>query len=141
MPDKPKHWEDEEMAGNVKSLGPTVLNQSMFDDQQATYTPAPTNAAGASEAFPTGTAPAYTVSPGTAVGITPLTDGSGGLLIQGKPGVAGAEVIAGVYTNADGSTATVTMNFTQTVDPAEADIQSLGGTISTPVAQTASAKK
>ena len=35
----------------------TNLTQAMFDDQKATYTPSPTNAQGAAEAFATGTAP------------------------------------------------------------------------------------
>ena len=126
--------QEKQMA--IKALGAaTSLSQNMFDDQQATYTPAPTNSVGVAEAFPTGTAPVYTAAPGTAVKITPLTDGSGGLLVQGVPTVAGVEVITGVYTNADASTATVTMTFTQSIDPAEADIATLGGTISTPVAQ------
>jgi hypothetical protein len=124
-----------EQAMAVKSLGPTELAQNMFDDQKATYTPAPTNAQGVAEAFPTGTAPVYTASPGTAVKLTPATDGSGSLLVTGVPTVAGVEVITGVYTNSDGTTATVTLTFTQSVDPAEADIAVLGGSISTPVAQ------
>ena len=87
------------------------------------------------EAFPTGTAPVYTVAPGTAVTIAAKTDGSGGLVVTGVTSVARVEVITGIYTNADGTTATVTLTFTQSIDPAEADIASLGGSISTPVAK------
>lgn len=112
------------------------LSQNMFDDQTATYTPAPTNAQGVAEAFPTGTAPAYTAAPGTAVTLVPATDGSGGVAVTGVTGQAGVEVITGTYTNPDGTVADpVTLTFTQSVDPAEADIKSLGGTISTPVAK------
>lgn len=121
----------------IKGLGTaTALAQNMFDDQTATYTPAPSNAQGVSEAFPTGTAPTYTAVPGTAVTLTPLTDGSGGLVVTGVTGQAGVEVITGTYTNPDGTVADpVTLTFTQSVDPAEADIKTLGGTISTPVAK------
>lgn len=114
----------------------TNLSQAMFDDQKATYTPAPTNAQGAAEAFATGTAPVYTASPGTAVTLQPATDGSGSLTVLGVKGQAGTEVITGNYTNPDGSAADpVTLTFTQSIDPTEADVKSFGGTISTPVAQ------
>ena len=114
----------------------TSLAQNMFDDQKATYTPDPTNAQGVKEAFATGTAPVYTAAPGTAVTLTPATDGSGSLLVTGVKGQAGVEVITGNYTNPDGTVADpVTLTFTQSVDPAEADVKTLGGTISTPVAQ------
>ena len=114
----------------------TALAQNMFDDQTSTYTPAPTNAQGVAEAFATGTAPVYTAAPGTAVTLTPLTDGSGGLKVTGVTGVAGVEVITGVYTNPDGTVSDpVTLTYTQSVDPAEGDVKTLGGTISTPVAK------
>jgi hypothetical protein len=114
----------------------TSLSQNMFDDQKATYTPSPTNAQGVAEAFPTGTAPVYVAAPGTAVTLTPATDGSGGVDIIGVTGQAGVEVITGTYTNPDGTAADpVTMTFTQSVDPAEADVKTLGGSISTPVAK------
>jgi hypothetical protein len=114
----------------------TSLSQNMFDDQTATYTPAPTNAQGVSEAFATGTAPVYTAAPGTAVTLTPATDGSGSVAITGVTGQAGVEVITGVYTNPDGTVSDpVTLTFTQSVDPAEADVKTLGGSISTPVAK------
>ena len=119
----------------VKSLGPTALTQNMFDDQKATYTPSPTNGAGVAEAFPTGTAPVYVAVPGTAVTMVPATDGSGSLAVLGVKGQSGVEVITGTYTNPDGTTAVVTLTFTQSVDPTEADVASLGGSISTPVAQ------
>jgi hypothetical protein len=121
----------------------TNLAQAMFDDQTATYTPSPTNGQGAAEAFASGTNPTYTAAPGTAVTLIPSTDSSGKLVVNGIKGQAGVEVITGTYTNPDGTVADpVTLTFTQSVDPAEADVQSFGGTISTPVAQgPATAKK
>lgn len=114
----------------------TNLTQAMFDDQKATYTPAPTNAAGAGEAFATGTAPVYVAAPGTAVTLQPATDGSGAVTILGVKGKAGVEVITGNYTNPDGTAADpVTLTFTQSIDPTEADVKSFGGSISTPIAQ------
>jgi|SRR5580698_608668 hypothetical protein len=126
-----------------KSFGtPTSLTQAMFDDQTATYTPSPTNAAGAAEAFATGTAPVYTAVPGTAVTLVPATDGSGSLVINGVAGQAGVEVITGTYTNPDGTVADpVTLTFTQSVDPTEADVATLGGSISTPTAQNPASSK
>jgi hypothetical protein len=119
----------------IKGLGAaTALAANMFDDQMATYTPAPTNTQGVTEAFATGTAPVYTAAPGTAVTLTSLTDGSGGLTVTGVTGQAGVEVITGVYTNPDGTVSDpVTLTFTQSVDPAEGDVKTLGGSISTPV--------
>jgi len=114
----------------------TSLAQNMFDDQTSTYTPAPTNAQGVAEAFATGTAPVYTAAPGTAVTLTPATDGSGSVAVTGVTGQAGVEVITGNYTNPDGTVADpVTLTFTISVDPAEADVKTLGGSISTPVAK------
>lgn len=123
----------------------TNLSQNMFDDQTATYTPSPTNSQGAAEAFATGTAPVYTAAPGTAVTLVPATDGSGSLVVNGVAGQAGVETITGTYTNPDGTAADpVTLTFTQSVDPTETDVVTLGGSISTPVPQNpapASAKR
>jgi hypothetical protein len=120
----------------------TNLAQAMFDDQTATYTPAPSNAQGQADAFAPGTNPTYTAAPGTAVTLVPATDSSGKLVVNGVKGQAGVEVITGTYTNPDGTVADpVTLTFTQSVDPAEADVQSFGGSISTPTAQVATAKK
>jgi hypothetical protein len=118
----------------------TTLAQNMFDDQTCTYTPAPTNPAGVPEAFPSGTAPVYVPVPGTAVALVPATDGSGSVIINGVTGQAGVEIITGTYTNPDGTTATVTITMTQSVDPAEADIATLGGTLSAPVSINPAAK-
>ena len=115
----------------------TNLTQAMFDDQTATYTPSPTNAAGAGEAFASGTSPSYTAVPGTAVTLVPATDGSGSLVVNGVTGQSGTEVITGTYTNPDGTVADpVTLTFTMTTDPKEADVQTFGGSISTPVSQS-----
>lgn len=111
----------------------TSLAANYFDDQTATYTPDPTNAQGVKEAFATGTAPVYVAVPGTAVALVPATDGSGSLVMNGVTGQAGVEVITGNYTNPDGTPADpVTITLTMSVDPAEADVATLGGTISTP---------
>jgi hypothetical protein len=140
MTDKPKHWEDEGKMPIAKLAA--NLTQAMFDDQTATITLQPVNAAGAAEAFPTGSAPVYTVSPGTVVAIVPATDGSGSCVVNGVPGQSGTEVVTANYTNPDGTAAAPsTFTFTQSVDPTESDVATLGGAISTPVAQTASAKK
>lgn len=109
------------------------LEQAMFDDQKATITLSPTNAQGVPEAF--ATAPTYTVAPGTAVTITPSADGVT-CLVTGITNQAGDEVVTASYTNPDGSVADPsTFTFHQSVDPAEGDIKSLGGSISTPVSQ------
>jgi hypothetical protein len=119
------------------------LTQSMFDDQTATITLQPVNAQGAAESFPTGTSPVYTAAPGTAVALVPATDGSGSCVVNGVPGQAGVEVVTVNYTNPDGTQAAApsTFTFTQSVDPAEADVATLGGAISTPVAQNQAAAK
>jgi hypothetical protein len=118
------------------------LTQAMFDDQTATITLQPVNAQGAAESFPTGTAPIYTAVPGTAVTLVPATDGSGSCVVNGVVGQAGVEVITAAYTNPDGTVAAPsTFTFTQSVDPAEADVATLGGAISTPVAQNPASTK
>lgn len=117
------------------------LSQNMFDDQTATITLQPVNAQGVAESFPSGSAPVYSAAPGTAVTLVPATDGSGSCVVNGVTGQAGVEVVTAAYTNPDGTVAAPsTFTFTQSVDPAEADVQSLGGSISTPVSQNASAK-
>ncbi len=125
----------------ITKLGAVALTQAMLDDQEATITLQPTNSAGAAEGFPTGSAPVYTAVPGTAVKLTPATDGSGSCLVEGVPTVAGVEVVTAAYTNPDGTAAAPsTFTFTQTIDPTEGDIQNLGGAISTPVSQNPAAK-
>src|SRR5271165_4278494 len=114
MSDKPKHWEDEGTMAIAKLAA--NLSQNMFDDQMATITLSPVNAQGVAEAFPSGTAPVYSAAPGTAVKLTPATDGSGSCLVAGVAGQSGVEVVTAAYTNPDGTVAAPsTFTFTQSV--------------------------
>ena len=120
----------------IRSLGAAV-EQAMLDDQKATMTITPLDANGQNSAIPTGAAvPTYAASPGTAVTLDPTVDPTGlSCLVKGVKGLAGDEVVTASFTNADGTVATGTATFHQTIDPAELDVASLGVSVSTPVAQ------
>ena len=55
--------------------------------------------------------------------------------ILGVHGQTSSAVVKAVFTNADGTTAEDDIQMTVTIDPIENDVSSLGGTVSTPVAQ------
>jgi hypothetical protein len=123
----------------VKSFAAAApISQPMLDDQMALVHWLPLEADGTPGAIPSGVAaPVTTVAPGTAVTLDGSADPSGlSVNVKGIKGQAGTEVVTVTYTNADGSVATGSVTFEQTLDPAELDVAGFSATIDTPVAQT-----
>lgn len=126
---------------NVRRFAAAASPQTMLDDQMALMHVTPQDSNGNPTSLPTGAAvPTYSAAPGTAVTLDPSVDATGlSCNVKGIKGQAGVEVVTVSFTNPDGTIATGTAQFTQSIDPAALDIAGFGVTVDTPVAQTPAA--